>query len=695
MVGATKAVFTLEARPPSGDGRFDSGTQFRRNGHNYVGPIAIAQARKELEDVESTASLMRWRAVLPPVVILCASLTAGLSAFVLVTTALLGWLGRRSRDTLVRGFSFVRHILPPTMGAQVVLVAVGFVAVLLFESSALLAGEALSSGGAKVLGLVVVMVGLSLWGAVSAVLQLRRTMGLFTPDPLDILGRPISPEEAPGLWRIVDDLAKRLGALKPDNVVIGLDAGFFVSSGPKLLQPGGGSLGGRTLYLPLPYLALLRQDEVSAIIGHELAHFAGGDTEYSLRFLPIYAGVGRSLEAVALAGLGADGRISPLMRPSLRLGAFAMDRFHLAVRHWSRLREFAADAAGAQVVSNAAAASALVRSSAAAPRIDAALGEAFGRPDAAPPDLVAAIVRDSFEHGLDDPSPHLEEAQPHPTDTHPPTRQRIEALGQKAEPGLLAAAAAPPPRDALSRLGAYFAAPEAICRAATADYLRVARDNASAHRQALEAAVAGVSHEPVVLRENTRPGAIFLFVFGGILLAIALTLLVLGVPGTTATEVRWIAGSALVLGLVFAGAGVPYLLRGRKPFLTLRPDDLSIVGLDRPIAWEHVLHVEMTLGRGGVVARLLLRRDAALPARLPRARRVKVDAGHYSVTLTAVPPRDLKAVGFAELIGRYRQAYEARRLLASVPPKGGSPWSIDETDETRKISPYFGGGPQG
>ncbi|MFD0937248.1 M48 family metalloprotease, partial [Methylobacterium trifolii] len=177
----------------------------------------------------------------------------------------------------------------------------------------------------------------------ATVLGLRRALSAFEPDPLSIFGRVVSPAEAPGLWRLTEGLAERLGALKPEAVVVGLTGGFFVSAGPAVVEPGGAPLTGRILYLPLPYLALLRGDEVAAIIGHELAHYAGGDTVYSQRFLPIYAGVGRSLDAVAEGHAGSFG----LLGPSLRLGVFVMENFHLAVRHWSRTREFAADAAGA------------------------------------------------------------------------------------------------------------------------------------------------------------------------------------------------------------------------------------------------------------------------------------------------------------------------------------------------------------
>ncbi|MFT8246211.1 M48 family metalloprotease [Roseomonas sp. BN140053] len=674
-----KAVAILEARPAPARG-FDMGAQFRRNGQTYVGPLATAQAREELDDLQGAVTLSYWRGYLPPVVIACGGLAAALSALALFAALLLGRAGRGSRDALVRGFTVVRRALPPLLGTQVLLAAAGVVAAVAFESLALLEGSDLGAGGAKLLGLAGFAVVASLWTAGKALLQLRRAVDLFTPDPLVIAGRPVSAAEAPGLWRLLDELAERLGALRPDNVVVGLTGGFFVSSGPKTLEPGGAALAGRTLYLPLPYLPLLRDDELAAIIGHELAHFSGGDTEYSLRFLPIYAGVGRSLDAVVLAGQAADGSISPLMRPALRLGLFAMDQFHHAVRHWSRLREFAADAAGAGVTSPDAAARALLRTAAAHPRIDETLEAAFQAPDAAPPDLVAATLAHAAARGLDDPTAHLEDTQPHPTDTHPPTRQRVAALGRAPEGALLAEAAVLPPPEARPPLATLFAAPEALCRAATADFLAEARNSHREAHAALEAAAAGVAPDEQVLHENTRGGALFLFIFGGLLIAAALFVLAVDVPGFGTLEKNIVAGAGGALGLFFVAMGAITLRRGRKPFLILRPDALVIPGLSAPIAWDDVADMDMTATQGGLVTRLLLLPEAPFPARLRGAsRRVKLDGKRHIVTLTSGLPRGLKAQGLLDLLARYRQAAVARRLLAEEAQRAaaGAPFPND------------------
>ncbi|WP_211856365.1 M48 family metalloprotease [Plastoroseomonas hellenica] len=659
-----KVVATLEAWPAAANGSPDAGARFRRDGRTYAGPLALSQAKEALDDAEDTLALARFRRYLPPVLILCAALAAGLSILALLGAALLGRTGRRSREALVRGFGFVRHALPPLLGLQVLLAAIVIVAAVAFEASAILQAGALTTDGVKLLAIAAVVVGASLWTAGKALMQLRRTVGIFTPDPLPVPGRAVSAEEAPGLWRLLDDLAARLGALRPDNVVVGLTGGVFVSSGPKVLEPGGGAIGGRTLYLPLPLLPLLREDEVATIIGHELAHFSGGDTEYSLRFLPIYAGVGRSLDAVLLAGAQHDGSVSLLTRPALRLGVFVMDQFHLAVMHWSRLREFAADAAGAEVTSADAAARALLRVTAAQPRIDEALETAYRAPDDAPRDLVAAALGHAAERGLDSAADHLEERQAHPTDTHPTTRQRLDALGRAATPALLAEAAAAPAQEALSRLSAYFADPGALCREASDDFLEAARQHAEATRAALEATAAGIGTEAVALHENTRGGGFTLIGFGGALALVALVLVAIGLPATEGRE-AWIAiAGAGGVGLVFIVFGIGMLRRGDTPFLVLGPEAMAVAGLDRPIAWEHVLELDMSMDKGRVVTRLRLPPEAPFPARLPGGRRVKLDPKRRAVTFAAGPPRGLKAQGFAELVWRYRAAAAARALLA-------------------------------
>ncbi len=452
--------------------------EFRQGGQLYAGPLAAARVREALGDVRTGLAIASVRGMLPPLVVLGGALSALLAGLVMAGSVLLARAGLRSRDRLVGGFSLLRRGMPGVLGALVLLPAVAAALAALSELLALVEDGTYSDGAIKVLLIAVAVAGGSLWTAFRSVRQLRGALALFTPEPIPILGRTVTAAEAPGLWHTLDALAGRLGSLLPENVVVGLGGGFFVSSGAKLLQPGGIHLGGRTLYVPLPQLALVTPAEASAIISHELAHFSGADTEYSLRFLPIYAGVDRSLHAV-LAGGRREGRtLSLLVRPALRLGSFVIDRFHHVVQHWSRQREFAADAAGASATGMDAMAGALLRTAAADPVIEAVLAAAFAAPDAAPRDLVAATLARAAA-GLADPSPELKKGQPHPTDSHPPTIQRLRALGREPDGAALAAAsAAPGPAD----LGRFFADPAALCRSVTSDFLEQGKLNVQAAR---------------------------------------------------------------------------------------------------------------------------------------------------------------------------------------------------------------------
>ncbi len=659
-------VAQLEARAPR-DGQPDYDMTFERGGQFFGGPLALTKAREARDEVATLAGVMGLRARLPSIVIATAGVAAALSVLVLLAGTLLGWLGRTSREVLVRGFALVRHVLPLVLAAQVVLGTAAFVAAVAFEAAAL-ARPDLGSGEIKMLGVAVLAIGGSLVVAGSTLVGLRRARTAFEPDPLIILGRLVSPGEAPGLWRLVEALADRLGALKPEAIVVGLTGGFFVSAGRKVLEPCGTPLAGRTLYLPLPYLPLLRVDEVGAIIGHELAHFAGGDTDYTLRFLPIYAGVGRSLDAVAKAGEG-TGSAFGLLSPALRLGQFVMAQFHNAVRHWSRAREFAADALGAELTSREAAARALLRTGTVEPRIDEVLTTAAERPDAAAPDLVAAVFEAAVARGFDDPGAGLGAAQPHPTDTHPPTRQRIAKLGVSATPDLLATAAAPPLPGALAGLAVYLADPVRLCRAATADFLASVQQRHAAHAAHLAATVASVDTADLVLRENTRAAAIF-FICAGILFIVAACALGLfGLPGLSREDAVLVASLALAVGACFSGFGAVRLRRSERIFMILRPETLAVPGLDRPFAWAEIADIDVRFTNNRVTTRLLLLPNALLPRLAPGARKVALDAERGIVSLTAVLPRGMRPRDFASLLGRYRQAAEARRLLGGADAK--------------------------
>ncbi|MGU1517262.1 M48 family metallopeptidase [Pseudomonas aeruginosa] len=172
------------------------------------------------------------------------------------------------------------------------------------------------------------------------------------PAPaLDVIGRRLGEEDAPELWTLLRELAARLDTPAPQHLLVGLCDGFYVTANRVCLQPSGEHLQGRSLYLSLPLLGLLDRAELSAVIAHELAHFAGRDAHYSLRFLPIYQGAASQLAAIEEQEANVFERAA--LEPARLLAGYFLERFGLAVNHWSRLREFAADRRAAQLATGA------------------------------------------------------------------------------------------------------------------------------------------------------------------------------------------------------------------------------------------------------------------------------------------------------------------------------------------------------
>ena len=102
------------------------------------------------------------------------------------------------------------------------------------------------------------------------------------------------------------------------------------------------------LYLPLPYMAFLDRAQVSAVIAHELGHFTGEDTGYSLRFAPIYRSFLDSIFSITNEhDEKDDGSRVWVAAPVTLYGKWFLASFEEAMHHWSRERELAADASAA------------------------------------------------------------------------------------------------------------------------------------------------------------------------------------------------------------------------------------------------------------------------------------------------------------------------------------------------------------
>lgn len=272
--------------------------------------------------------------------------------------------------------------------------------------------------------------GIGIGALVGAFAMIKGGLAISRRATTNVIGKAVVAADEPQLWSFVKKIAARLGATPPRNIIIGLEPNFYVTSTDVVVYPDATKQSDETLYLSLPLMRILSREEIAAVIGHELGHFRGADTKFSLKFYPIYAGTAQAL--VALESRSDDGATSLALLPAFAVLSFFMEQFAQAERTIGRGRELAADKAGASVSSGKALASSLLKIGAFAPlwaSIRSAMVEALNKGKAYT--NVSALyaemaAQNNYPELLDEVA---STATTHPTDTHPPTSLRIQALG--------------------------------------------------------------------------------------------------------------------------------------------------------------------------------------------------------------------------------------------------------------------------
>lgn len=361
--------------------------------------------------------------------------SAALSFFVGVLTLLRSWLdGRaalRSRERFIEVFEQLRRRLARRLVLYSLALAVPMGLIAAYSAYWAVAHPDIG----KLAVVVIAPIGWAIYAVLRAVLGPLRRRASWNEAPQDLLGRELSRADAPGLWRWVDGVAAKLNALPPEHIVTGLIGGFFVTSHAMTLRPEDRTITGRILHLPLAFVSLMSRDEVSSIVGHELAHFSGNDTQYSLRLQPLYASMIKNVESFLVTD--EEDEIHFLKAPGLSLALFILERLETAENHWRRERELVADSVSCRVVNARTSALALLRSVALTDVIENLTSQAH-RVETS--DIISTLIGKVQKDGLTLPTAELEPRLPHPTDTHPPVRQRIEAMGVPLSNALLAEA---------------------------------------------------------------------------------------------------------------------------------------------------------------------------------------------------------------------------------------------------------------
>ncbi len=555
-----------------------------------------------------------------------------MGAFGLFTVRQSGIRAFYSREALLSGFRRGLKKLPWIIGSVGLFIALSIAVAVAFELVAFVrnGAEGRLSGkliitGVMVIGFLIFFGGKLVWNIY------RASRAVFGRDPLCLMGKNVSREEAPLVWEFVASVAGRAGATMPDAIVLGLDEGFFVTEHPVALLNGERVPEGRVLYLSLPYLAYMTKPEAEAVVGHELGHFTGADTEYSLKFSPIYAAAVDNLRAVGAAAGGDSDLLGFVARPALMLGVYYLDSFDLAVQHWSREREFAADTMGAAIAGREAVALSLLRISVLGPHVCRALGECWhkgGQLEGGVLNRVRELVR---EEGLGDPLDYLEEKQAHPTDSHPATCQRLEAVGVAVTPELLAAARGVAESSLLRDLGIEAAADggclAGISAALEAEFSLAARQSSDAMKEDLhQAALLGTGC--VSFYEDPRWG------WGGIAIGCLMVLV-----GVLAAQRSLLAGTGgIAMGLASLGLFPYYRARSRKPFLVLTGDGFRAGAMAEEIPWTAVrdygLSTQDAVGMRISVTIAVIFADAYTPPEIKGDRRVKLHKRQHRLYVT-------------------------------------------------------------
>ncbi len=117
------------------------------------------------------------------------------------------------------------------------------------------------------------------------------------PEP----GRPLSQEEAPGLWSLAAQVADRLGTRPVEAIYVTAAPEIAVTERGRLWQKLRG-LGQRCLVVGLGALPGMSQGQLQAILAHEYGHFSHRDTAGGNLVRQVHASLHRMAYGLATSG---------------------------------------------------------------------------------------------------------------------------------------------------------------------------------------------------------------------------------------------------------------------------------------------------------------------------------------------------------------------------------------------------------
>lgn len=235
----------------------------------------------------------------------------------------------------------------------------------------------------------------------------------------DVPGVLVKPQEQPRLWELVRNVAAKMKADVPDEIVLVPDVNAFVYQHSRFL---GLVPGKRVMGVGLGLVSVLHVDQLRGVIAHELGHYAGGDT----RVGPLIYRADESLRRTVTHLKG--GFLAWLFRAYWKLFA----RLTFALR---RRQELAADRAAVAVAGREAHATALQETGPAGLAYNffldqyvAPLLQANTRPDNLYSGFRALLADRSRQDELAHLRDRLSEEKTDPYDSHPALPERLAQL---------------------------------------------------------------------------------------------------------------------------------------------------------------------------------------------------------------------------------------------------------------------------
>jgi Zn-dependent protease with chaperone function len=189
-------------------------------------------------------------------------------------------------------------------------------------------------------------------GAIAVLWLIVKAIFARVDTRISLEGVVLRPTTAPTFWTHIREMCGKLSTEPPRHIVTGVDDNFFVTENPVMIS--GVLLEGRKLYISFSLLKVLEKSEADAILAHEMAHFSGDDTYYTLKMSPLLARYGQYLGALHSGGV--------LSRPLFHFMLLFWTLFQLSINRMSRQREFRADAIAAGATSPADMGRALIKS---------------------------------------------------------------------------------------------------------------------------------------------------------------------------------------------------------------------------------------------------------------------------------------------------------------------------------------------